>query len=208
MADKYRNMVELKQNENKWSIITSKKPHPILSLAPHGGGIEAGTSELALLVSQKLQCSYYTFKGQLDTGNSILHVTSTHYDEPTALDISKTSEYTISIHGCVDTKQSITYIGGTNVELIDLFKKYLQIGGFNVIDAPSYLGGKSNKNIANRNINKSSVQLELSTQQRRDFFENGDYSKDSRENVEKWSSDMYRYAQAIEWAVREYMCLY
>lgn len=207
MADKYRSMTELKQKEHEWAIISNEKPHPILSLAPHGGGIEAGTSELALLVSQKLSCSYYTFKGQLDSNNSSLHVTSTYYDEPTALNVSESAEHTISIHGYVDTKQSITYIGGTNVELIDLIKKYLQIGEFNVIDAPSYLGGKSSKNIANRNMNKSSVQLELSTKQRRDLFENGDYSKDSRENVEKWSPDMYRYAQAIEWAVREYMSL-
>lgn len=207
MTDKYRSMIELKQNENEWSIITSKKPHPILSLAPHGGSIEAGTSELALLVSQKLQCSYYTFKGQLDTGNSSLHVTSTHYDEPAALDISETSEYTISIHGYVDTKQSITYIGGTNIELINLVKKYLQIGEFNVIDAPDYLGGRGRRNIANKNINKSSVQLELSTKQRRDLFIDGDFSTSNRENIDKWSPDMYRYAQAIEWAVREYLSL-
>ncbi len=45
-------------------------------LAPHGGGIELGTSEVAKQIAgEDLSCA--TFEGRKPTGNSHLHITST-----------------------------------------------------------------------------------------------------------------------------------
>ena len=41
-------------------------------MAPHGGGIEPGTSELACAIAGK-QHSYYTFSGIKTSGNRLLH---------------------------------------------------------------------------------------------------------------------------------------
>lgn len=205
MADHYNSMRELKGYETNWTIETNQNSHPVLSIAPHGGGIECGTSELALLVSQKLNCNFFTFKGQLPSGNSRLHVTSSRYNDQLALALTKQVNYTISIHGYRDTEEASTYIGGTNEQLKSLIKKHLKSRGFKVLEAPKHLAGKSRRNINNKNRFKSSVQLELSTKLRKSFFSNDNYSREIRENRQKWRAGMYEYAQAIEWAMREYL---
>lgn len=205
MADHYNSMRELKGYETDWTIETNQNSHPVLSIAPHGGGIECGTSELALLVSQKLNCNFFTFKGQLPNGNSRLHVTSSHYNDQLALALTKQVDYTISIHGYRDTEEESTYIGGTNEELKGLIKKHLESRGFKILEAPKHLAGKSRKNINNKNKFQSSVQLELSTKLRKSFFSNDNYSKEIREDRQKWRANIYEYAQAIEWAMREYL---
>ena len=205
MADHYNSMRELKGYETDWSIETNQNSHPVLSIAPHGGGIECGTSELALLVSQKLNCNFFTFKGQLSSNNSRLHVTSSHYNDQLALALTKQVNYTISIHGYHDKEKESTYIGGTNEQLKSLIKKHLESRGFIVLEAPKNLAGKSRRNINNKNRFKSSVQLELSTKLRKSFFSNDDFSKEIREDRQRWRASIYEYAQAIEWAMKEYL---
>ena len=84
-------------------------------LALHGGGIEQGTSEIALAVAgyhpatfaQTTDClglhDVWIFEGLLDGGNSRLHVTSTHYDDPIALKLVQISKRCVSLHGLSDT---------------------------------------------------------------------------------------------------------
>ena len=70
--------------------------------AIHGGGIEGGTSEVALAVAGYHPATFLTatdalglhdfwmFEGLLSSGNTRLHVTSTNYDEPIALELGNT----------------------------------------------------------------------------------------------------------------------
>lgn len=53
-ADKYRNFEELKGNESplNFSVFSKEQDTDVLILAPHGGGIEGGTSELAKELSE------------------------------------------------------------------------------------------------------------------------------------------------------------
>ena len=68
-------------------------------LAIHGGGIEGGTSEVALAVAGFHPATFaqaadglefhdlWIFEGLLSCCNSKLHVTSTEYDDPIALEL-------------------------------------------------------------------------------------------------------------------------
>ncbi len=205
MSDLYSSMIELQSKENDWSIEMSTNKSNILSFAPHGGGIEAGSSELALLISQKLDCNYFTFKGKLPRNNVKLHVTSTRYDSPELLSLMKNIDYSISVHGYADKKYARTLIGGSNEELKTLIKSNLVSCGFDVQDTPTNLGGAKPNNITNKTKTGLGVQLELSTKQRKSFFSNNDFSKNIREDRYRWRAEMYEYAQAIEWAMKEYL---
>lgn len=205
MADLYSSMIELQGKENNWSIEMNTNKSNVLSFAPHGGGIEAGSSELALLISQKLDCNYFTFKGKLPSDNVKLHVTSTHYDNPELLNLMRNVDYSISVHGYADNEYARTLIGGSNEELKEIIKCHLRSRGFDVQDAPTHLAGTKLNNITNKTKTGLGVQLELSTKQRKSFFSNDDFSRKIREDRYRWRAVMYEYAQAIEYAVKEYL---
>lgn len=205
MADLYSSMIELQGKENNWSIEMNTNKSNILSFAPHGGGIEAGSSELALLISQKLDCNYFTFKGKLPSDNIKLHVTSTRYDNPELLNLMRNVDYSISVHGYADNEYARTLIGGSNEELKEIIKCHLRSRGFDVQDAPTHLAGTKLNNITNKTKTGLGVQLELSTKQRKSFFSNDDFSRKIREDRYRWRAVMYEYAQAIEYAVKEYL---
>lgn len=205
MTDLYSSMIELQGKEDNWSIEMNTNKSNILSFAPHGGGIEAGSSELALLISQKLDCNYFTFKGNLPSGNVKLHVTSTRYDNPELLNLMRNIDYSISVHGYADNEYARTLIGGSNVELKEIIKCHLRSRGFDVQDAPIHLAGIKLNNVTNKTKTGLGVQLELSTKQRKSFFSDNDFSKKVREDRYRWRAVMYEYAQAIEYAVKEYL---
>ncbi|QKW67560.1 poly-gamma-glutamate hydrolase family protein [Staphylococcus hominis] len=205
MTDLYNSMIELQYKENDWSIEMNTNKSNILSFAPHGGGIEAGSSELALLISQKLDCNYFTFKGKLPTNNSKLHVTSTRYDNPELLNLMREVDYSISIHGYADNEYARTLIGGSDEKLKEIIKCHLRSHGFDVQNAPNHLAGSKPNNITNKTKKGLGVQLELSTKQRKSFFSNEDFSRKIREDRYRWRAVMYEYAQAIEYAVKEYL---
>ncbi|MFE5451483.1 poly-gamma-glutamate hydrolase family protein, partial [Bacillus subtilis] len=62
-ADQYRNFEELQANEDpvNYNIFTRELGTSVLIFAPHGGGIEGGTSELARELSKSY--STYLFEG-------------------------------------------------------------------------------------------------------------------------------------------------
>lgn len=205
LRDLYSSMIELQGKEDNWSIEMNTNKSNVLSFAPHGGGIEAGSSELALLISQKLDCNYFTFKGKLPSDNVKLHVTSTRYDNPELLNLMRNIDYSISVHGYADNEYARTLIGGSNEELKEIIKCHLRNRGFDVQDAPTHLAGTKLNNVTNKTKTGLGVQLELSTKQRKSFFSNNDFSRKVREDRYRWRAVMYEYAQAIEYAVKEYL---
>ena len=80
-------------------------------LAPHGGGIEPGTSELCLAVAGYHPASlpqipaagvtydYWMFEGLRDSGNPELHVTSTGCDDGVAVSLCAGSLNAVALHG-------------------------------------------------------------------------------------------------------------
>ena len=110
-------------------------------MAPHGGSIEQGTTELTKALADKGNYDYYSFEGIRPKNNSELHVTSTHYDDPTLNQMIKNRTATISIHGASGTEE-IIYLGGPRSDLKCIEK---QLVGFTVKVPPEYLGGQNNK---------------------------------------------------------------
>ncbi|MCY7943884.1 poly-gamma-glutamate hydrolase family protein [Bacillus inaquosorum] len=170
-ADKYGNFEELKANESplSYNILTTDVDRRVVILAPHGGGIEGGTSELAKELSKSY--STYLFEGLRIPGASELHITSTNFDEPRALDLLNKHDLTISIHGYASSEKH-TLVGGTDRVKAAKITSLLTDSGFSAELLPegSRLAGTNEQNIANKNSTGMSIQLEISTEQRREMF--------------------------------------
>ncbi|MCY9377271.1 poly-gamma-glutamate hydrolase family protein [Bacillus sp. T17B1] len=177
--DVYQDFEELKNNEDPsdYGIVTKQTSSPVLVLAIHGGGIEGGTSEIAREISKEY--SLYLFEGLKSSGNSVLHITSTRFDEPRALKMTGSHEYVISLHGYAEEDQQIEVGGTDRVRAADLVKR-LQNAGFPAVllgmDHPH--AGVSPNNIANKSKTGLSIQLEMSTGFRKSLF--GIFSLKSR----------------------------
>lgn len=167
--DTYSSYAELAANETEgtdYRRSTREGETDVAHIAIHGGGIERPTTELADSAAQAGDHAFATFEGIKSTGNSVLHITSTNFDEPMTVDIVADSDYTVSWHGAAGD-EALTYVGGLDTDLRDAVREELRDAGF---DAPStipdHLKGESPDNIVNRNASGGGVQLELTRGQR------------------------------------------
>ncbi|GAB4104348.1 hypothetical protein GCM10028790_33670 [Micromonospora taraxaci] len=159
-------------------------------IAPHGGGIETGTSELCLAVagvhpgtgaalSDGLgQHDYWMFEGLLGTGNGALHVTSTHCDDPWAESICGGARYGVALHGCTEAQagepsgSAAVLIGGLDTVLRELLRQEFAKVGVKVAQGTNdAIDGTHPGNICNRTLTKAGVQLELTTPLRVSMFD-------------------------------------
>lgn len=162
--DRYKNFAELFKNEKEGKdyIIRYRNAGPgIAVIAPHGGGIEPGTLDIADEIAGK-NFSFYSFSGVKKRGNSVLHIRSTAFDEPVGLKIVRRADTVLSIHGCRN-KNAVIYAGGKNNELKKAIAVQLTNAGFNIKNSlGTELKGKSDRNICNRCRSGKGVQLEIS----------------------------------------------
>ncbi|MCY9198108.1 poly-gamma-glutamate hydrolase family protein [Bacillus atrophaeus] len=171
-ADKYKSFEDLKANEDpgNYNIFTKDLETPVLIFSPHGGGIEGGTSELARELSNSY--STYLFEALKIPGASDLHITSTNFDEPQALELLSKHDLTISLHGYAYSGEH-TLVGGTDREKAEKLTQALNAAGFSAellpVGAP--LAGTNPNNVSNKNRTGMSIQLEISTGQRRVMFD-------------------------------------
>jgi len=81
MADKYLNFAELNQQEEidrDFRVRVHRAKSDTVIAAPHGGGIEPGTSDIMRAVVEAGGWAWYEFAGFLRQGNkSCLHLAST-----------------------------------------------------------------------------------------------------------------------------------
>ena len=131
--------------------------------------IEPGTSEIAEAIAGK-EFSFYAFEGIKDGPNSELHITSTRFDETTAVDLVSACVKAIAIHG-ENSQEEIAYLGGLDLSTLHEIETSLTERGFTTKTHCSItLQGRHPSNICNRTINGCGVQLELSRGLRRSFF--------------------------------------
>lgn len=161
--DKYLNFNQLLSSEIKdvdFRRRVKQRNSGWLILAPHGCGIEPGTSELAIAIA-RFNHSLYTFEGIKKSDNKTLHITSTQFDDPQLLKLLKTSNGTIAIHGCSGNEQ-IAYIGGLQDDIRDKIIAQLSENGIKAtISSNPLLQGRDINNICNRNSIGKGVQIEL-----------------------------------------------
>lgn len=172
MRDTYRNFRQLVGKETQdvdYRIRVRDRNTAVIVIAPHGGGIEPGTSELAEAIAGS-NFSFYAFEGLKSFRNTVLHITSTRFDEPRGLALIARSQMVIALHG-EDSEEPILFLGGLDTEMCRRFRASLEESGFRVqIHDDPELQGTSRQNICNRGTSGCGVQLELSNGLRRTFF--------------------------------------
>ena len=201
--DYYTSMTQLERETKEdidWKKETRDQGNQVLIVAPHGGNIEQGTSELTKLLAQQGGYDYFSFEATRPSNNTQLHVTSTHYDDPTLHQMVEGRSATISIHGAKGD-DPIVFLGGAKSDLRDEIQSQLESRGFTVQVPPEYLGGLNENNFINKNENSTGVQLELTTSLRKALFNNQDMSTSSRKNEDNWSPLMYQFADALHMAI-------
>ena len=115
----YENYNQLSRCEKEgadYRIRFQERNSGILIMAPHGGCIEPGTTEIAHAAAGK-EHSIYCFEGIKDRDNNTLHITSTHFDEPIGLKLAGKARSILALHGCKDDNPVI-YLGGKDESLL------------------------------------------------------------------------------------------
>ena len=140
-------------------------------LAPHGGGIERGTSELCLAVAgyhpanlpqvppAGVTYDYWMFEGIRETGNAALHVTSTGCDDGVAISLCAGSLNGLSVHGFdpapeFPQDEQVVLVGGANLPLKELLLAGLRDADIKALSAGTggELDGDDPCNIVNRTL--------------------------------------------------------
>jgi phage replication-related protein YjqB (UPF0714/DUF867 family) len=172
MADIYQTFGDLAESEREGRDfrVTLRSRHSRTAIvAPHGGAIEPGTSEIASAVAGE-DLSFYAFEGLKPSHNSDLHITSPHFDEPRCLALIATAERVVTIHGKAGDGEDIC-LGGLDAAAIERIRHELAARGFEIDDSgiPG-LQGREPLNICNRGSSGAGVQLEIAHGLRRSLF--------------------------------------
>jgi phage replication-related protein YjqB (UPF0714/DUF867 family) len=159
-------------------------------LAPHGGGIEPGTSELCLAVAgyhpanlpqippAGVTYDYWMLEGVRDRDNAELHVRSTGCDDGVAVSLCAGSLNALALHGFqpgppdMSEDDQVVLVGGGNAILQGYLLEGLRKAEFDARDASQHgeLDGDATCNIVNRTLLGMGAQLELSTPLRDAMF--------------------------------------
>jgi phage replication-related protein YjqB (UPF0714/DUF867 family) len=199
--DNYSTFEKLAQEEKhgidyriQWRIGSSGMA--ILSI--HGGEIEPGTTRIANAIAG-WDHSFYSFEGIKTAGNQSLHITSTRFNEPTAMKIVCQSDIIISIHGSSE-KAELVQLGGLDSELKSQVSGELRSAQFQSIEfGPLPLGGTDYKNICNLCGRGMGVQLEISRGLRAMMFQ--DLTPQGRQ----YQTDVFfRFTEAVRKAIAPY----
>lgn len=153
--------------EQDYRIVEVSRPDSAtLILAPHGGQIEAFTSDIARNLAGE-EYGLYLFEGLLRAGNfAALHLSSERFDEPGCLQMLRVSDRVISVHGC-HAPGEVVLVGGLDRVLGEAIAANLQAAGISCEEAPTKLAGADPRNVCNRGRSNKGVQLEVSIELRR-----------------------------------------
>lgn len=172
MADRYRSFRELADSESEdvdFRILLRRRDSHTAIVAPHGGAIEPGTSEIACAVAGD-DLSFYAFEGLKPCHNGDLHITSPHFDEPRCLKLIASAEQVVTVHGKAGDEKIIC-LGGLDAAGRDRIRRILTACGFEVRDhSTPGLQGREPLNICNRGRSGAGVQLEIAHGLRETLF--------------------------------------
>jgi phage replication-related protein YjqB (UPF0714/DUF867 family) len=146
-----------------FKVSVQRRPESSVAiLAPHGGAIEAGTSEIARAVAGA-QFNLYLFEGIRESGNySSLHLTSHRFDEPRCLALVSACDHVIAIHGCRGDVPQVL-LGGLDAELKETVCTAITAAGIEARLDGHRFRAVNPRNICNRGRRGAGVQLELTS---------------------------------------------
>jgi phage replication-related protein YjqB (UPF0714/DUF867 family) len=84
-------------------------------IAPHGGGIEPGTSEIATRIAAD-DLAVALFEDLKPKANIDLHMASIHFDEPSCLALVQKARNVIAVSGEASNGQAV-YLDGADTKL-------------------------------------------------------------------------------------------
>ena len=165
MLDRYRDFADLAAHESEdehYRIHVADRASAVAIVAPHGGAIESGTSEIAAAIAGD-SLSLYCFEGLIpDRSHEELHITSSRFDEPKALMLVEACQTVITVHGRRDRDDHQTiWLGGLDARLCARIEVKLARFGFRAKSTGHPLKGIGPSNICNRGKRKEGAQLEL-----------------------------------------------
>jgi phage replication-related protein YjqB (UPF0714/DUF867 family) len=200
--DRYESYKELAQHESEGAdyVISAREgSSSIAVIAPHGGGIEPGTADIADAIAAD-QHAFAAFKGIKKSGNRALHIRSDRFDDFPGAGIAERCRMVVTIHGCRGQEERI-YVGGRShkvkIRIIDALNR----AGFHAEESlKPALQGRSRQNICNRCLSGRGVQVEISKGLREKMFKN--LSKHStREKTETF----YCFVRTVKASLDEYV---
>jgi phage replication-related protein YjqB (UPF0714/DUF867 family) len=159
-------------------------------IAPHGGGIEFGTSELCLAIAgyhpatlavvpgTGVTYDYWMFEGLRAADNAALHVTSTHCDDGVAVSLCGGALNALALHGCSTARAGlpddaeVVLVGARNAILKQHLLREFASVGVDAIDAAGIdqLNGDEPANIVNRTLLGMGGHLEITAPLREAMF--------------------------------------
>ncbi|MFA6585875.1 MAG: poly-gamma-glutamate hydrolase family protein [Candidatus Paceibacterota bacterium] len=172
----YNSFADLVKSEiqgEDFDIQIEKRDSQIAFFAPHGGKIEPGTTEIVHYLAGN-EYSFYSFVGKKGSNNFLMHISSNSFDEPQALELAKSVDRVITIHGMKGNDVEKITLGGLDKELILKVKQQLLNVDFpvEIADADSTLKGVSIENICNKGNSGKGLQIEISRMLRQKLVSN------------------------------------
>ena len=135
-------------------------------LAPHGGRIEDGTSEIAQAIAGE-DHHLYLLEGRRPSHNyHTLHLTSHRFDEPRCLELLAESDHVVAVHGCRGSHETV-YIGGRDSVLAAHIGSRLEAADIPFETHGHPFPGRHPENVCNRGRRGAGVQLEITHPLRR-----------------------------------------
>jgi len=158
-----------------------------LIMAPHGGKIERGTSEVASRVAGD-DHSLFLFEGLRKRPHRDLHVTSHKYDDEEAIELAREHALVVAFHGRKDRKDPVTvHVGGLDVEIRDAIITELKLSDFEAAVGTGEFAGQHESNICNRSNGSRGVQLEI--------------PKSLRDKLRSKPDEVHKFASAVRKAI-------
>jgi phage replication-related protein YjqB (UPF0714/DUF867 family) len=179
-------LVHAEREGADFCIVSRPGRSPVAVIAPHGGEIEPGTSEIAAAIAGD-EFNLYCFEGCKPSGNTRLHIKSCSFDEPKCLGLISSCDRVVAVHGCRKGKRT-AFLGGRDAPLRDAIHNRLEASGFRTARPPnSDLQGVSRRNICNKGRRGYGAQVEL--------------SRDLRDELRQDSEKLAAFAAAIRAAL-------
>jgi len=168
--DRYQSFEELAQSEIPGKDFNIRVQRilgcTVAVIAPHGGAIEFGTSEIAQQIAGS-DFNMYLFEGIKPIDNyKFLHITSHKFNEPECLNLIAGCNTVVAIHGCRYETKDI-FLGGLDHELKLLITDSLRTAGFQVSTEGHQFPAREKNNICNLGATRRGVQIEVCRELRR-----------------------------------------
>jgi phage replication-related protein YjqB (UPF0714/DUF867 family) len=169
-ADDYQSFDELARCHTEgvdYAVHVTDRASPVAILAPHGGRIEGGTSQVARLIAGN-EYGLYLFEGQRESGDNFhrLHLTSRCFDEPRCLELIARADTVITVHGYAARGPDVL-LGGLDERFKRELATELTRQSVSWLAQGHAYPGRDRRNICNRGASGRGVQVELSAVFRR-----------------------------------------